>query len=109
MAIAGTSSTMRAISVSLAVQLAQLLKTRAQTSGQPQAQIVLDAVLQARHELSGLVADRRRAAQWTDELFVGTAAAVSEPRTTVSLRMLPATSKRWTTSSSRPAPPLGPK
>ncbi len=84
----GTSSAIRAISVSLAVPLAELLKLRARTAGEPKAQIVLDAVLEARHELSGLVADRRRAGEWTDELFVRTAAAATEPRTTVSLRML---------------------
>lgn len=86
--ISGTGSVMRAISVSLALPLAELLKARSQDTGQPKAQVVLDAVLRARHELSELVADRRRAAQWTDELFVRTATATTEPRTTVSLRML---------------------
>lgn len=87
-AISGTRSAVRAISVSLAVPLAEQLKLRARATGQPKAQIVLDAVLDARHELSGLVAERRRAGEWTDELFVRTAAAATEPRTTVSLRML---------------------
>jgi len=86
--ISGTIPAIRAISVSLAVPLAELLKLRARTTGQPKAQMVLDAVLEARHELSGLVADRRRAGEWTDELFVRTATAATEPRTTVSLRML---------------------
>lgn len=84
----GGDQTVRAISISLTIPMAEQLKSRARINERPQAQVVLDAILQARHELADLVADRRRSTEWTDELFVRTASAATEPRTAVSLRML---------------------